>query len=46
MRIACNKIDVLLKGEKMNEYKPIIDVCCGSKMFWFRKDNRVCHKTE
>ncbi|MHB7981221.1 SAM-dependent methyltransferase [Clostridium sporogenes] len=19
--------------------KPIIDVCCGSKMFWFKKDN-------
>lgn len=22
-----------------NNYKPIIDVCCGSKMFWFDKDN-------
>lgn len=23
----------------MANEKPIIDVCCGSKMFWFRKDN-------
>ena len=25
-------------GEKME--KPIIDVCCGSKMFWFDKENK------
>ena len=23
----------------MDNDKPIIDVCCGSKMFWFKKDN-------
>lgn len=28
------------KNKKEGEnVKPIIDVCCGSKMFWFKKDN-------
>jgi hypothetical protein len=29
-----------LEGEGMNDAcKPIIDVCCGSKMFWFDRHN-------
>lgn len=27
----------------MNKLPPVLDVCCGSKMFWFnKKDDRAC----
>lgn len=32
-------VDTLYEKQTDNVQKPIIDVCCGSKMFWFDKDN-------
>lgn len=42
------------KGETMENKKPILDACCGSRMFWYNKhnpnvvfcDNRVVEKHE
>lgn len=41
------------EGDTVNTEKTILDVCCGSRMFWFNKnnenvvfmDNRVLHDT-
>jgi len=33
-------------GEMTTKEKPILDVCCGSRMFWFDKDNENTVESE
>ena len=43
------KVDEKSDGMKQDDRKPILDVCCGSKMFWFDKENPhvvFCDKRE